>query len=137
MKTYINLLAIMLLLTSCNRTPSEQIIRYTQEKYGDSFKRGNIDLAKVFNFEWQTLYIFPNWTTSEDIEEETGIKYNGGTVEDNYYLFLFIKNNKIVKKYSFRDMKIGFSDSKNGRYKINVNDAKFEINNKFWLYKIQ
>lgn len=136
MKKYINIFILFFLLTSCSKTPSDQIINYAEEKYGKNFKEGEIDLSKIFDFEWQTLYIFSPLTYPEDVEKEIGFKYDGPIVKDDHYLFLFVKDNKIVKKYTYSNIKIGFSDNENmGVYKVNFNNSKYKMNNNFWLYK--
>lgn len=140
MKKYINIFISVLLLASCSKTPSDQIINYTEEKYGANFKEENIDLSKVFGFKWQTLYIFSPLMYPENIEKEIGFKYNGQVVKDNNYLFLFIDENKIIKEYTYSDIKIGFSDNTNtGVYKISFEKSKYRIKkigtNNYWLYK--
>lgn len=140
MKKYISIFILVFLFVSCRKTPSDQIINYTEKKYGENFKDGNIDLSKVFNFEWQNLYIFPNWTSPEDVEKEIGFRYNGKIVKDDNYLFLFVNENKIIKKYTYSDIKIGFSDNANmGVYKIAFEKSKYKIKrigaDNYWFYK--
>lgn len=132
---------LLFLLTSCAKTPSEQIIDYIEKNQNNNFKSEIVDFSNIFKFNWETIYIFSPLTYPEDIEKEIGFKYDGNIVEDNNYLILFIENNRIVKKFTYSELRIGFDDNNNmGVYKIHYKDAKYKVkslgNNNYWFYKI-
>jgi len=133
-------IVVFLLLVSCRSSPSDQIIDYAKEKYGKGFIEGNIDLKDIFQFQWEKLYIFSPLTYPKDIVAEIGFDYEGEIVPDNYYLFLFVQGNKMVKKHLYSNIKIGFNDNgNNGVYKIDQNNAAYKIvllnEGNYWLYK--
>ena len=133
---------LLFLLASCTKTPSEQIINYIKKNKDNDFKSEIIDFSRIFEFKWETIYIFSPLTYPEDIEKEIGFKYDGNIVKDNNYLFLFVENNHIVKKFTYSELKIGFDDNNNmGVYKIDFKDAKYKVkplgNNNYWFYKIK
>jgi hypothetical protein len=111
---------------SCNETPSDAIIRYAKEKYGNAFQEGYIDLADVFNFQWDKLYIFSPLAYPEDIMRAIGFKYDGEIVPDDIYMFLFVNDSAITKEYRNHDVRIGFSDDpETGVYEVDRNNSKY------------
>lgn len=86
-------------------------------------------MAEVFNFDWDTMYIFYPLVFPEDIEKDTGIPYDGGVVPDDTYLFLFVNRGEIVKKYNYGNTYLTFDQKFMGpnSIKITRNDAKFLI----------
>ncbi len=66
MKQIIRLLMICLAVVciACDQTPTEQVAEYSKENFGENFKSADIDLSKVFDFEWDNLYIFPPLTNT-------------------------------------------------------------------------
>lgn len=129
------------LVISCSKNPSDEIVQFSEEKYGENFTEENIDLSKVFHFKWKEIYIFPPVTYPDYIEKEIGFKYSGGIVPDDNYLFLFVYKKKIIKKYLVHNTqkKIGFSNDTMNVYKINVEKSKYRIKkigtDNYWLYK--
>lgn len=139
-----NILIVLILLSlaSCDRTPSEQIIDYSREKYGSDFKEGIIDFSDVFKFKWHTLYIFSPLAYPDDVTKEIGIKYEGDIVPEDRYLFLFVYDRKIVKQYIYSNIQIGFDDDKKmGVYKIHNGKSRYLIKSfnatNYWLYRIK
>lgn len=134
-------LTFLFSLISCSNSPSDQIINYVKEKQSKDLKDVVIDIRDIFKFKWETIYIFSPLTYPEDIEKELGFKYDGNIVKDNNYLVLFVNGNKIIKEYTYSELKIGFDDNKNmGVYEIQYEDAKYRVkrfdNNNYWFYKI-
>lgn len=141
MKRYLALLVLMILCFGCNKTPSDKIIDYAKEKYGNNFKTGIVNFPDIFSFPWEKIYMFSPLLYPEDISEAIGFKYNGDIVPDDTYLFLFVNKGSIVKQYTYSDLKIGFSDNPNtGVYVIEHTNSKYKMvssgNNQYWLYKI-
>jgi len=138
---YFTLILVLFLSISCNSsTPSNSIINYAKKKYGTNFQEGTVDISKIFNFQWNQLYIFPPLTYPEDIKNATGLDYNEGVVPDDNYLFMFVYKGRIEKKYIYSHIKIGFSDNHNGMYLIKKSDALYNMrklgSDNYWLYKI-
>lgn len=140
MKHFFYVLAIIFILFSCSKNPSDRIIEYTQKKYGKNFKEGNVELSEVFKFKWNKLYIFCPLTYPEDIKKETGFRYDGPIVKDDNYLFAFVYDGKIVKSYTYSNIKIGFSDDTTCVYKVGYSNSYFKIKklgeNNYWLTKV-
>lgn len=80
-----------------------------------------IDLAKLTNFEWDTVHVFGPYTTDEMIEDSTGIKFifGGIDVSESSFLLLFAHADKPIKKI--------YLSRKYGDYKI--------VKNKFLVFE--
>ncbi len=140
MERIIKLFIVFLVFVSCKK-PTEQIVDYSKENFGENFESADIDLSKVFDFEWETLYIFPPLTNPDVITKEIGFGYDGGIVPDDNKLFLFTKKNVIVKKFIYENngIGIGFSDNNKKVYIIEAVKSKYRIikldSDDYWLYR--
>src|SRR5690606_39329886 len=66
--------------------------------------------SKVFDFPWDTLYIFYPLIYPEDIENDTGINYKGNVVPDDTYLFVFVSDGTIIREIKSRPFRISFEN---------------------------
>ena len=131
-------LILLLLMWSCSNY-NDEIVNFTETKYGEKFTEGEIDLKEVFPFQWNKLYIFSPLMDPQDISKELGFDCDCGKVPDDEYLYIFVNDNKVVKKDRLQP-KIGFSnDNHMGVHLISSSDANFRItkvsNNNYWLHK--
>jgi len=125
---FISMVILLFLLSGCTN-PAEEIISHSERQFGKKFKEGRIDLLKVFDFPWDTLYIFYPLIYPEDIENDTGINYKGNVVPDDTYLFVFVSDGTIIREIKSRPFRISFENELMGlnSIKIRSNDAKFLI----------
>ena len=141
---------LFLSLFVCCDKPTDTIIDFSENKYSKSFKKygekfqGQIELSQIFDFKWDKLYIFYPSTPASIIEEQTGFKYDGEELSDDYQMFIFMDDKNIVKKYEFLNTSIAwFKDDKQNSdaYIIDKKNSKFNIKkfgeNNYWLTRIQ
>jgi hypothetical protein len=75
MKKIISLLTIVLLLGSCNREKGKMELLLTKEIEECKSINCEIELKKITNFEWETVYIFQMPVPKEYINKTIGIDY--------------------------------------------------------------
>lgn len=107
----------------------DEIINYAKVKFGNDFEEAEIDLKKVYDFDWNKLYIFQPLQDQNEISEAIGFDCECTIVPDGKWLYLFIKNNTIVNEKYTTCSNINFLDSHNGKgnYQIDVSNSKFKI----------
>ena len=126
----------LLILSSCSNY-CDEIIHYSESKFGKDFKEGEIELKKVYNFDWDTLYIFGAFDHPSEISKEIGFDCKCDIVPDNKDLFLFVLNDKIVKQKVVECINMNFIGKSNRKktYKISSSNSKFRIkkdNNEYY-----
>jgi hypothetical protein len=95
-----NVIFLLLLTTiGCNnKSVRTDIIRSVENHY----KSPNSDSVFVYNinkfidFDWDTLYIFGEFTTAEEISSELGFNCNCSNIGDSKESIIFVKEFKIV-----------------------------------------
>jgi len=55
-----------------------------------------VSMAKLTDFEWDTLYYFQELTTAKYMSEEIGFKWNGPEVPNLHHRLLFVKEGKVT-----------------------------------------
>jgi|SaaInl1SG_22_DNA_1037389.scaffolds.fasta_scaffold13950_3 hypothetical protein len=92
----IELLSLCLLLFSCNNTESE-LIEFMESNF-EHIENSilEIDLEEAFNTQYDTLYLFGEFTQSEEISSVIGIEYNGRIVSDSKKRIILVENGCIV-----------------------------------------
>lgn len=85
-----------------------------------------LDIAQVFDFEWDTLYIVDSMIYPEEISDAIGVNCECDLVTDNEKSVFFIKNGVIVKKYTTELFEITFGNKrKDGIIKIASYSSRF------------
>ncbi|WP_199141902.1 hypothetical protein [Pedobacter sp. ASV12] len=74
---------------------SIEIAKKNKQKYS-TFK-----LSSITSFKWDKFYIFDEFTTEENINEITGLKWAGPDVPSGCKRILFISNNEVVSYSDF------------------------------------
>lgn len=67
-----------------------------------------ITLNTVFNFNWDSLYIFDSELYPDEVSKRLRIDCNCKTIPDGHKRIYFTKGNKIVKQYLSRCDKVNF-----------------------------
>ena len=120
---------LLLTLSSCGNNYCDEIVQYSKQKLGNDFKVGEIELKKVYNFDWDTLYIFGAFDHPSEISKKIGFNCKCDIVPDHKELFLFTLNNKIVKQKVTECLNVNFTGKSNRKnvYKIRSSNSKFII----------
>jgi hypothetical protein len=103
MKPYQHLLLFLIpisyfSLTACNSFSLKKSIISSIQKTCETDRNGNcsIELRNITPFEWDRIYIFPDWTITDSISSYLKIIYHGQNVPDDYYRIVFTHKNEIV-----------------------------------------
>jgi len=100
---------------------------------GDS---SGVDMAKVAEFEWDRMYVFPAYTGAEDIEAATGLRYSAdgfqNHVREGQDLIVFVSTGGLAcysEVWSEESSKArwAFSSSAYGSGGIPRQEARFRI----------
>ena len=79
-----------------------------------------VQLASITDFEWDTLYYFAGQVSPEEVEDQIGIKWDGGKIPGGYDRLIFVNNNQVVS----------YVDYKLEEFPLQV----FGCNNDQWVY---
>jgi|GEM_PF-1508523 hypothetical protein len=94
-KIEIGLFYFMVTLIGCNQSVADKMLNtLDQECTFEEFC--SFDLSIATGFEWDTVYIFREYFSDEEISRTTGIEWAGSEVGDGNQRLVFIKDNKIV-----------------------------------------
>ncbi len=89
-------------LSGCKSSVTDNLITRAEQKcMGGS--DCVITLKEVTKFEWDKVYFFPNWTTSDSISSVIKIKYYAD-VPDQYTRMLFVYKGKIVHEEDYPEL---------------------------------
>lgn len=95
-----------------------------------------IDLKKITAFDWEKMYLFPAWTSTDSIEKVIGIPYDKRDVEDSHSRILFVHRDKVIYEEDFvsldyNNSTIAFQKKKSlfytGKNYISSSDAVFNV----------
>lgn len=147
MKKINNVVAIFCLISfiSCTKDINIEIIDYIENNCNfDDQKENIIDIKKIFNLEWDTMYIFPSWTMTDDISNSLKLKYDKDYVKDDTRRVIFIKNRKIIKEedyFLWGENRIEFEYSDWPNQIIKYSTSKFTVKRikegNYFLYKLE
>lgn len=107
------------------------------ERFCDSFASGvksqcggendtcYVSLGKVFNFEWDSLYVFDSELYPDEVSKRLGINCDCKTIPNGHRRIYFTKESKIVKSYISSCHRVYFVEKKNMQGDgVVVTDAK-------------
>lgn len=133
------LISLTLFILSCtNSYYCSKIIKHSKSTFGKDFTKGEIELSKVFSFNWDTLYVFGAYDHPSEISNAIGFDCKCDIVPDGKDLFLFVYKNEIIKKEVVECMNMTF-DGKSNRtsvFKISNDSSKFTIRNNDEYYTL-
>ncbi|XLS28529.1 hypothetical protein ACJD0Z_15140 [Flavobacteriaceae bacterium M23B6Z8] len=120
------------LLAACQNYESPGKLFYEIEEIVNSYSDEKIiDLKKVYEFQWDTLYIFREFMHTDSINEIIGMHCNCDDVPDSLVLYIFIYQGEVVKKIIIEPTKYGFSNIEyldfERSIKIHSKESKFKI----------
>ena len=102
-KSYFNRWAVLylflslMLFVSCKNTVESKIVdRLKKECGNDTPSKCSLSMKDATNFDWDKLYIIPDWTTSDSIARAIRLEYSGGDVPDDITRIIFIAGRKVV-----------------------------------------
>ncbi|WP_337034816.1 hypothetical protein [Paenibacillus illinoisensis] len=90
-------------------------------------------LANIIPFEWDSMYVFPEYTDKEDVTKVIGFESNSVQMSSSESMqqIIIVKNKEIICYVQDMDYKLGFSIDRKGedylamkigeKYKVNVN----------------
>jgi len=110
-KTKLHLYFILLLIVfgiSCSDRFCKSFTSAVQVTCNGSNDSCYITLGKVFNFEWDSLYVFDSELYPEEVSKRLGVDCNCKIIQDGQRRIYFIKGDKIVKQYLSRCDKVNF-----------------------------
>jgi len=136
------LIAGMLLvfsLSSCKKNYCNDIIRYAKAEFGSNINQKQINLQQVYNFDWETLYIFHPWQHPDEISKAIGFDCNCNIVPEGKWLYLFIKQDRIIEQNTIECLNFTFEGLHNGKgvLKITYSDSEFTINSDDGYYVLK
>lgn len=95
------LLMFAVLFFSCNHT-DKSIIRYVKSVCPNISDTCKIDLRKVLKVDYDCMYLFGEFTPSDEISSVMGISYNSKkTIADSEKRIILLKNSQIVYEDDF------------------------------------
>ncbi|HEX8328316.1 MAG TPA: hypothetical protein VF629_12295 [Hymenobacter sp.] len=98
----ISILLFVTAITGCKTGMTDRLINKVSQDCGNIEKPiCNLSLREVTPFQWDRLYFFGAWITSDSISKVTGIHYHGNGVRDDYRRMIFTLNNEIVYEEDF------------------------------------
>lgn len=129
MKKLFGIAIILLSIVSCEylfQLENDEILKEKIERELNS-KSSKVDLAKVTDFEWDTLIILGPYSQVQKIEEElnlnlSNIRQNGIEYSDSYNLIVFLKDKKSV---NIVELGRAMSPDGNGRTVISKEKSTF------------
>lgn len=90
-----------------------------------------IDMEKVFQKDFETLYIFGETTTASEISEAIGMPYQNNTyISDSKYRIIMVYNSDIIYEEDFYQKDIKFSTNKKHKniiYTCKQNSTTFTV----------
>lgn len=93
---FISLLMLSGLFFACNHT-DRKIIKYVESVCPKGCDTCSIDLRQALKINYDTMYLFCEFTQSDEISSIMGIPYRSNkTIVDSEYRIILLKNNKIV-----------------------------------------
>ena len=105
-----SLLILLSLFFACNHT-DKRIIKYVQSVYPNGSDTCRIDLREVLKVDYDRMYLFCEFTQSDDISSIIGVEYKRNkTIADSEWRIILLKNNKIVYEDDFHTRFMRFEE---------------------------
>lgn len=128
---YLLLISSALFFSACsNRNDFDSIIINEFNKCPKQSTNCIVDLSKIMNFEWDTMYYFSGANSLEDMNEILGFDYK--QFSDIGDRVIFLKNGKIVyqKEWLFnldKELQEVIFSTNFKNFKVERTNAKFKI----------
>lgn len=106
------LLLIIVFGTSCSDRFCHRFINAVKSHCNESENKCYITLDSVFNFGWDSLYIFDSGLYPDEVSKRMGIDCKCKIVPEGKRLIVFTKGNKIVEKHLSRCFEVNFVEPK-------------------------
>jgi hypothetical protein len=144
-----SLLILLGLFFACNHT-DKRIIKYVQSICPNGSDTCRIDLREVLKVDYDRMYLFGEFTQSDEISSVIGVVYKRNkTIADSEWRIILLKNNKIVYEDDFPTRFMSFEEitekvdtiHKNTPYLVHyspyylVSRAFSEYQNKYYLLR--
>jgi len=103
MKTFYIILLLMLsgLFFACNHTDTK-IIKYVQSACPSNTDTCTIDLQKILNVDYDSMFLFGEFTQPDEISSIMGITYSSNkTIPDSEKRIILLKDKQIVYENDF------------------------------------
>lgn len=90
-----------------------------------------VNISALTDFRWDTLYIYHPYTGVDEIHAQLGYKWadaqtTGIDLSETFYLFVFVRDGKVVRHYKF-SRRIGDFEDLDGHNSFKPEDAEFEV----------
>ncbi|MEL6191183.1 MAG: hypothetical protein AAFR66_04005 [Bacteroidota bacterium] len=82
---------------SCYSHHSNSISHHIKEVCQDN-DECIFELSDVYDFPWDTMYIFSSYTFPQDVSSELGVDYQGDIVPDDLKLVIFTLDGEIISE---------------------------------------
>ena len=90
------------IISGCSNELKDEIINNVDRKCaGQADSNCIVDISKITKFQWDKMFVFPGWTTSDSISRIIGLVYAGNDVQDDHSRLVFTNKNKIVHEEDF------------------------------------
>jgi hypothetical protein len=109
---YLSLLVVVS-ATSCSDRFCSSFANAVKSQCGAENNKCYITLNKVFNFEWDSLYVFDSELYPDEVSKRLGIDCNCKTIPDGQRRIYFTKGGRIVRQYKSRCYEVNFVEKKN------------------------
>ncbi|NDK56067.1 hypothetical protein [Pontibacter fetidus] len=98
MKNTLLLILAFFALTACSDTNNKLLDKLQTAVKKEPGKAGytQVKLESITDFEWDTLYYFAGQVSPEEINDQIGIKWDGGKIPGGHDRLIFVKDNKVV-----------------------------------------
>lgn len=122
----------ILFLQSCSNDYCSQIVSKINDKYQQESKEEiTLDLNKVFDFEWDTIYVCGPYGFDQEISSSIGFESKYDYVSEGETLFSFLRNNVVIEEMLIDCDKMGFvrDNDKTECLKIKSSSAILKVKN--------
>jgi hypothetical protein len=118
----------LILFVSCENTVEKRIVDRLQRQCGnDTSLKCSWSMKDATNFDWDKLYVIPDWTTSDSIARAIRLRYNGGDVPDDITRIIFISDGKVVHQEDIKSLDYERSTIDFNSIVIGIEDRKIDV----------
>ena len=98
MRNTLLLLLTLFVLMGCSDNDNKLLDKLQTAVKKEPGKAGYtvVELESITDFEWDTLYFFAGQVSPEEVNNQIGIKWDGGKIPGGYDRLIFVKNNQVV-----------------------------------------